>query len=142
MPKGNVLQFFETHFILESMTQPLALVLYEKLLPGSQLANRLRDLNYRVQTLSDTEALVHSARQDKPLLALVDLVSRRENVCAAISQLRQEPETQHIPVIAFAPEKSMDLQRAAREAGANLVVSEAALLTHLDQFLEQALQIE
>jgi len=27
------------------MTQPLALVFYEKLLPGSQLVNRLQDLN-------------------------------------------------------------------------------------------------
>jgi CheY-like chemotaxis protein len=124
------------------MTQPLALVLYEKLLPGTQLANRLRDLNYRVQTLSDAATLVHSARQDKPLLALVDLVSKRENVSDAINQLRAEPDTQHIPVIAFAPEKSIDLQRSARAAGATLVVSEAAILTHLEQFLEQALQIE
>jgi hypothetical protein len=28
------------------MTQPLALVYYEKLMPGSQLVNKLRDLNY------------------------------------------------------------------------------------------------
>ena len=32
------------------MTQPLALVWYEKLMPGSKLVNRLQDLGYRVLT--------------------------------------------------------------------------------------------
>ena len=36
----------------DRMTQPLALVFYEKLMPGSQLVNRLQDLNYRVQAVT------------------------------------------------------------------------------------------
>ena len=40
------------------MTQPLALVVYEKLLPGSQLLNRLQDLNYRVQAIANADSLV------------------------------------------------------------------------------------
>ena len=50
------------------MTQPLALVLYEKLLPGSQLVNRLQDLNYRVQTVTEPSTLVECAEQSKPML--------------------------------------------------------------------------
>jgi hypothetical protein len=34
------------------------------------------------------------------------------------------------------------LQAAARAAGATLVVTDAAILTHLPQFLDQALQVE
>jgi CheY-like chemotaxis protein len=124
------------------MIQPLALVLYEKLLPGSRLANRLRDLNYRVQIISEADSLVTCCRQEKPLFTLVDLVSDRQNVCAAINQLRQNPETRHIPVIAFAPEGDPELHKSARDAGATLVASETAILTHLDQFLDQALQVE
>ena len=45
--------FYRPLFQASCMTQPLALVLYEKLLPGSQLVNRLQDLNYRVQTIAD-----------------------------------------------------------------------------------------
>ena len=45
------------------MTQPLALVLYEKLLPGSQLVNRLQDLNYRVQVIPDAEKLVREEQR-------------------------------------------------------------------------------
>lgn len=124
------------------MIQPLALVLYEKLLPGTQLANRLRDLKYRVQPLSDANALVACARQEKPMLAFIDLVSTRQDVCSAIGLLRKDPETEHIPVIAFAPESATEIQKSARNAGATLVVSESAILTHLPQFLDQALQIE
>lgn len=124
------------------MTQPLALVVYEKLLPGSQLANRLRDLKYRVQTIADAGALLTCARQEKPMLVLIDLVSARHNLCEAISRLRNDPDTRHIPVIAFAPESNEELHQAARNAGAAIVTGDTTILPHLSHFLEQALQIE
>lgn len=124
------------------MTQPLALVLYERLLPGTQLVNRLQDLGYRVQTVSGIEPLMESALKDKPMLVLADLVARRMQVADAITRLRQDPATNHLPVIAFADDKQSELQAAARAAGATLVVSEAAIVAHLDQFLEQALQLD
>jgi CheY-like chemotaxis protein len=124
------------------MTQPLAFVVYERLLPGSQLVNRLQDLKYRVHAVTDVEALVPCAQQEKPMLVLADLVSSRHNVCQAIQRLRKDPETQHIPVIAFGPDDSADLQNSAREAGATLIASEAAVLNHLTQILDQALQVE
>ena len=124
------------------MSQPLALVLYEKLLPGTQLVNRLQDLGYRVQTVSGSEPLLVGAIKEKPMLVLADLAARRTNVAEAISQLRQNPATSHLPVIAFADEKNAALQSAAREAGATLVVNEAAILPHLGQFLEQALHLD
>jgi CheY-like chemotaxis protein len=124
------------------MTQPLALVVYERLLPGSQLVNRLQDLKYRVQTVTDSTTLVAWARQEKPMLVLADLVSTHRDILEAIKQLKQDPDTQHIPVIAFAPEEAADLQTAALDSGAALVVSETAILNHLPQFLDQALQLE
>jgi CheY-like chemotaxis protein len=124
------------------MTQPLALVVYEKLLPGSQILNRLQDLNYRVQAITDADKLVECAEQSKPMLVLADLESSRQNVCAALACLRQTPGTQHLPVIAFGGENAPAVQAAARAAGATLVVGEAAILNHLPQFLEQALQVE
>lgn len=124
------------------MTQPLALVLYEKLLPGSQLVNRLQDLNYRVQTVAEADKLVDCAEQAKPMLVLADLESSRQDVCPALARLKQTPATQHLPVIAFSLENSLELQKAARAAGATLVVTDTAILNHLPQFLDQALQIE
>jgi len=127
------------------MTQPLALVVYEKLLPGTQLINRLQDLNYRVRAVTDPNTLLACAQQEKPMLVLADLESTRNDVCKAISQLKQDPSTQHIPVIAIAPEgakASKALLTSATAAGATLVAGETAILSHLSQFLDQALQIE
>jgi CheY-like chemotaxis protein len=124
------------------MMQPLALVLYEKLLPGSQLVNRLQDLKYRVQAIADAGKLVECAEQAKPMLVLADLESAQNSVCAAVARLKQNPATKHLPVIAFSREDAAELQAAARTAGVTLVVSETAILTHLPQFLEQALQVE
>jgi PleD family two-component response regulator len=124
------------------MMQPLALVLYEKLLPGSQVVNRLQDLNYRVQTVAEPAILLDTAQKLKPLLVLVDLVSTRNNICAAIAGLKQNPATSHLPVIAFGIEHGKDLQPLALAAGATLLVSDTAILHHLAECLDRALQID
>jgi CheY-like chemotaxis protein len=126
----------------EQMTQPLALVLYEKILPGSQLVNRLQDMNYRVQALADAATLVECAQQTGPMVVLADLESTRNNVCDAIAGLKANPATKHLPVIGFCGEKAAGLQAAARAAGAAVVVDETAILNYLPQLLDQALQVE
>jgi len=123
------------------MTQPLALVFYEKLLPGSQLVNRLQDLNYRVQTANDVAALLRCAQTEGPMLVMVDLESKRDDVCRAIAALKADAATQHIPIIAFAGEQATALQAAAQKAGATLVVGEAAVTNYLPELLNQALQV-
>jgi hypothetical protein len=63
------------------MVQPLALVIYQKLLPGTQLVNRLQDLNYRVTTVSAPEQLVQSAEEHKPIVVLADQARRLTKSC-------------------------------------------------------------
>ena len=123
------------------MTQPLALVLYEKLLPGSQLVNRLQDLNYRVQTINDADLVLECAQQSKPLLVLADLESSGKNVLEALSRLRQNSATKHLPIIGFSREDKPELRVAAQEAGLSLLVTEAAIMNHLPQLLDQALDL-
>lgn len=122
------------------MTQPLALVLYEDLMPGSQLVNRLQDLYYRVQTLSDPVQLMDFAQKGGPMVVFADLAGN--DIRAAIARLKQNRETAHIPIIAFADDKEVQLQDGARQAGANLVVTDGAVLAHLPQLIEQALQTD
>jgi CheY-like chemotaxis protein len=124
------------------MTQPLALVFYERLMPGSQLVNRLQDLNYRVQAVNDLPALQNCAPTEGPMLIFVDLEPGRDTVCHAIGALKSDAATQHIPVIAFAGEQAVQLQAAAQKAGAAIVVSETALLNQLPELLNQVLHIE
>jgi CheY-like chemotaxis protein len=124
------------------MKQPLALLLYEKLLPGGQLVNKLQDLGYRVQPVPDPADLVSAAERDKPLVVFVDIEPHHGKTCAAISALRHRAATGHVPVIAFASAHNAAAHEAARHAGATLVVNDAAVLVHLNQFLDQALQVD
>jgi len=123
------------------MTQPLALVFYEKLLPGSQLVNRLQDLNYRVQTATDLPALLQCAQTEGPMVVVVDLESKHGAACRAIAALKADPATRHVPIIAFAGEQAMELQAAAQKAGATLAVGEATIANYLPELLNQALQV-
>ncbi len=124
------------------MSEPLALLLYERFLPGGQLVNQLQDRGYRVETLSDPAELVEAAKAHKPILAFVDLAPRADQVCSEVNRLKTNAATAHIPVIAIAPAADDKAHDAARAAGAKLVVADNAILLHLDQFLEQALQLD
>ena len=123
------------------MTQPLAIVFYERLMPGSQLVNRLQDLKYRVLTLDNAALLAATARRESPLLVFVDLEAPGD-ICGAITRIKADDASRHLPIIAFAPDNKTELLAAAQMAGANLVVGEAALGDHLPQLLERALQLE
>lgn|SRR5687767_7552663 len=123
------------------MSEPLALLVYEKLLPCGQLVNQLQDRGYRVQPLADPGDLTRAIEQ-KPMLVFMDLEPKTDQACAAIRRLKNDPSTAHIPVIAIAPHTREELAENAREAGAKLVVYDNAILVHLDQFLEQALQLD
>jgi CheY-like chemotaxis protein len=115
--------------------------LYERLLPGGQLVNRMQDLGYRVQAIADPATLTEQAEHEKPLLIMADLEPKREQVCQAIARLKKNSQTSHIPVIAFASSSEPDVQKSALDAGATLVVNDVAILQYLQQFLDQALQI-
>ena len=123
------------------MPEPLALVFYERLMPGSQLVNRLQDLNYRVLALNNTTLLAATAKREKPLLLLVDLTTSGD-VCDVIGKIKADPETSHLPIIAFAPENETALIAAAQKAGANFAVTETGLASHLPHMIDRALQMD
>lgn len=139
---AKVFAIWPALFQAPGMTQPLALVYYEKLLPGSQVVNRLQDLGYRVRVVTDAATLAACAEQEKPLLLLTELGTPQKRVCDVIAEIRKKPATRHLPVIAFSSGEEAELQTAARAAGATLVVSEAGLSNQLTQLLDQALQVE
>lgn len=123
------------------MLQPLAIVFYERLMPGSQLVNRLQDLNYRVLTLNQADRLAATVQRESPLLLFVDLATPGD-VCGTIAKLKADAATAHVPVIGFAPENAPNLLTEARTAGANVTVSETAVINHLSQLLDQALHVD
>jgi CheY-like chemotaxis protein len=121
--------------------QPLALVCYERLMPGSQLVNRLQDLNYRVLSLGDPSRLTATVQRESPLLLFIDLATDGD-ICGAIKTLRSSPATAHLPIIGFAPDDAADALALAQNAGASLAVTESAITSHLAHFIEQALRVD
>ena len=110
-------------------------------MPGSQLVNRLQDLNYRVLAQNQVARMAATAQRESPLLLVIDLTTSGD-VCGAIATLRATPATAHLPVIAFAPDALPKLLAPARTAGANLAVTETAILNHLSQLIDQALHVD
>jgi len=124
------------------MILPLAILLYENLIPGTQLVSRLQDLGYRVQTVHDPRLLVEQSTREKPLVVVLDLFSTKLDVCHEIKSLKNNSATAHIPVMAFADQTKLELQEAAHAAGADLVANNTTMVLHLAQFLEQVLQVD
>jgi PleD family two-component response regulator len=123
------------------MSKPLALVYYSNLLPGSQLSNRLQDLGYRVQWLETVAQLPPACEREKPMVVIAELLPATD-ACAAIAQLKKNPATQHIPVLAFSPVHDAATQGLAIEAGVTLLAGNAAIAEQLPQLLDQILQVE
>ena len=123
------------------MSQPLAIFFYERLMPGSQLVNRLQDLNYRVLALDNAGRLAATVQREMPLLLLADLAAKGD-VLAALKKIKSGDVTSHVPIIAFAPDAAAELLAAAQATGTGLVVTESALTNHLPQILEQALSVD
>jgi len=124
------------------MTEPLALVFYEKLLPGQQLVNRLQDLGYRVQAVTDATFLEQDVQKQKPMLLVSEFPVGKADVCKVFTALKQNPATAHIAILAYTAEADAALQEPARMSGANLIASETRVLDQLPQLLEQVLQVD
>jgi CheY-like chemotaxis protein len=92
--------------------------------------------------VTKVEELVAAAEQAKPLLVLADLEPSPTPVLGALRALRQHSLTQHLPIIALAGERLDKLKAEAEAAGVTLLVGDTAILNHLPQLLDQALQIE
>ena len=123
------------------MSKPLALVYYSNLLPGSQLAGRLQDLGYRVQSVSGAALLPAACESEMPLVVIAELAPPAD-ACAAIARLRANPATQHIPVLGFARMPHAVSQAQAREAGVSLLAADPGIAEQLPQLLDQILQVE
>lgn len=124
------------------MTHPLALLLHDKMMPGSKLATKFEELDFRVATISDPAELLPTAQREMPMIVAADLTNRRGDVLEAIVALHAAGATAHIPVIAYAAREDDKLRESALAAGVKVMATETTILPHLAQFVEHALHIE
>ena len=125
-----------------AMKKPLAVLLHEKLMPGSQLASKLEELDYRVLTLLDPADLAETVRREQAMVVLADLSNRRGDVLRAVASLQRDTATAHVPVIAYAAHEDEKQRESALQAGVRVMATDATILPHLPQFLEHALRLD
>jgi CheY-like chemotaxis protein len=124
------------------VTKPLAIVFYEKLLPGSRLPFRLADLGWRVSEVKLANQVIPEVRSQMPIVVLMELALRTGDTCPVISEIRRDPVVRHIPVLGYCDPKNTKLCEAALAAGASLVAAEAGLLEQLPHLLNHVLAVE
>ncbi len=124
------------------MTQPLALLWLGKMLLGSRLTDKLEELGYRVKVMTSPESLLMDAERDKPLVVFMGVDSQPDRITNAITRLKGNPGTEHLPVIAIISAHNQASQQIALDAGAKLAVPATVVLDYLDHFLQQALELQ
>jgi PleD family two-component response regulator len=123
------------------VNEPLALLLCSRRLIAIQLTERLEALRYRIVVLDEPAQLRTQAEADKAMVVFADMEGRDEALIAAVKQLRSNASTSHIPVIGFRRELDDAAQSALTAQGFATVVNETAILSHLTQLLDRALDI-
>lgn len=124
------------------MTKPLALLAYERMLPGSQLLVKLGDMGYRTEHLNDLGRMIRAAEELKPLVIVIDLEWRTRDPFLSINSLSQNRQTAHVPIIAFADMDSEERLEKALNMGASLVTGSDGVLPQLPRLLDQALELD
>ena len=111
-------------------------------MPGGQMVNRLQDLGYRVASVTQCDRLIDEVRKQHPMALVADLDSKNGDIPLVIQTLKEDLETQHIPILAFASVDNEELHEKARLAGAKLIAGQAAVLDQLPHLMEHLLEVD
>lgn len=125
-----------------SKTQPTALVVHDRLMPGSALANRLVDRGWRVHSRSGVDGLLEWMHSYRPMLLVIQLDLRGSDVCRLIQDLRAEARLTHIAVLAYGPLANGRLRESAIAAGAQVVAADSSILDQLPSLIDTALAVD
>ena len=98
---------------------PLILIVEDNEMNSDMLSRRLRRKGYEVAVAQDGEAGVRKAQQIRPQLILMDLSLPIIDGWTATRQLRTDPRTSQIPVIALTAHAISGDREKALEAGCN-----------------------
>jgi CheY-like chemotaxis protein len=78
---------------------------------------------FRVMTTEDRDEAMAIARAEQPAVILMDLAMPAFDGCEAIRQLRTDPQTAEIPIVALSAQAFGDQPDCARAAGADLCLT-------------------
>jgi CheY-like chemotaxis protein len=123
-------------------TLPLAVVLDDNLMFAMMLEPQLRKLKHRVQTLSGGADLAHRLAAAHPDLILVNLTSTQINGPEVIHALRNHPDLGKTGIIGYAGHEESSYFHAALDAGADMVMPNSAIKSHLPKVLAKLARLK
>ncbi len=113
------------------------LLLIPDLFFSVRVADTVRALGHEPRDVSNAAALVAVARQGAAGI-IID-TQEGSNWQAAVRQIKGDPQTATIPILAFGSHVEVALQRAAVEAGCDRLVTRGKLMRELPALLQQLL---
>jgi|YelNatPaOPRAMG01_1025707.scaffolds.fasta_scaffold01128_6 PleD family two-component response regulator len=127
------------------MSEPIranAVLVIENLLLGNQLVNKLQDMGYIVHSFAGETDLLDFVKKTKPLLMVIELNLKKYDALNCIKLIKSDSSTAHVPILAVFSGKKSKIIDQAKEAGATMIASSAALIDQLNQIINQLLEIE
>lgn len=105
----------------------------------SALTKALRLSNYRVVQADNGPTCLFVARQEQPDLILLDLVMSGQDGFAICRQLRTDPTTSHIPIMALSAWAGPRVRTRILAAGANAFLEKPFSTAELEERIEDLL---
>jgi CheY-like chemotaxis protein len=124
VPEGH---WHATRSVKGMDTVPLVLVVDDSAEARVRYRDYLAGCGFRVLTAEDGEEAVRVARAECPAAVVIDLPMPNMDGCDAIRQLRADPMTADIPIVAVSTHAFGREAMKARDAGADLCLSKPCL---------------
>ena len=93
-------------------------------------------LGIEVRFIKSIDALIESARAERPTLIIADLHAERLKPDALAEKLKSDEHLKNIPLIGFFSHVQTDLQRRALESGFDRVLPRSAFTKNLPEILQ------
>lgn len=92
---------------------------------------------FACEFLKSAQDVIDRARQEPPLMIIVDLNARNVKPVDLIARLRAEESLKKTSIIAFVSHVEAELKNRAQSAGASMVLARSAFSTNLPQILKR-----
>ncbi len=112
-----------------------AVALVADLMFASRVSGAARVAGVEAVTVNRADRLIEEVHRRRPRLVLIDLEARGVDAPAVVAQLKADPATAGLVVVAFGSHVNREALQAARSAGADRVLVRSAFVRELPELL-------
>jgi len=113
------------------------LAVVDDLLFTVKINDAAKRIGLDVEFLKNEKDLLDKAKDDKPLLVILDLNANSIQPVHAIEKLKGNESLKAISIIGFVSHVQGELKQKAQDAGANMVMARSAFSQNLQQILRR-----